>query len=88
MQASLDFGPNSVIVTVKDLVQEIISSTEKNLLAAWSWLIQQRQDFFSNHLARFPITPNHQGTLEMRDDVVSNVGVQELRGGHTWVSGV
>ena len=41
-------------------------------------LLSQRQDFLNNHLARVPITPNQEGTLEMRDEVLSSVGAQDL----------
>ena len=46
-------------------------------LAAWSLLLSQRQQFLNNHLARVPVTPNQQGTHEMRDEVLSSVGAQE-----------
>ena len=41
-------------------------------------LLSQRQDFLNNHLARVPITPNQEGTMEMRDEVLSSVGAQDL----------
>ena len=41
-------------------------------------LFFQRQDFLNNHLARVPITPNQEGTIEMRKEVVSGVGTQDL----------
>ena len=47
-------------------------------LAAWSLLLSQNQQFLNNHLARVPATPNHQGTHEMRDEVLSSVGAQEM----------
>ena len=31
----------------------------------------------NNHLARVPVTPNQQGTHEVRDEVLSSVGAQE-----------
>ena len=31
----------------------------------------------NNHLASVPVTPNQQGTHEMRDKVLSSVGAQE-----------
>ena len=34
--------------------------------------------FLENHLARVPITPNQEGTLEMRDEVLSSVEAQNL----------
>ena len=36
------------------------------------------QGFLDNHLARVPITPNQQGKMEMRDEVLSSVGAQDL----------
>ena len=41
-------------------------------------LLYQRQDFLNNHLARVPITPNQEGTIEMREEVLSSVGAQDL----------
>ena len=46
--------------------------------AAWQVLLSQRQEFLDNHLRRFPITPNQQGTFEMREEVPSTVGAQDL----------
>ena len=31
----------------------------------------------NNHLARVPVTPNNQGTHEMRDEILSSVSAQE-----------
>ena len=73
---SLDFGPVSVTLTVKDL-QEMTINSQEIPLAAWSFLLCQRQQFLNNHLARFPVTPNQLGTHEMRDEVLSSVGAQE-----------
>ena len=39
-------------------------------------LLSQRQEFLDNHLPRVPITPNQQGTFEMRKEVLSSVGAQ------------
>ena len=66
---SLDFGPDSVTLTVKDLVQEMTRSSQENPLAAWSLLLSQR--------ARVPVTPSQQGTNEMKDEVLSFVDAQE-----------
>ena len=35
-------------------------------------------DFSNNHLARLPIIPNQEGSMEMRDEVLSNVGAQDM----------
>ena len=71
---SLDFRPDSVTLTVKDLVHEKTRTSPKIPLAAWSLLLSQRQEFLNNHLARVPVTPNQQGTHELKDDVLSSVG--------------
>ena len=41
-------------------------------------LLSERQDFLNNHRARVPITPNQEGTMEMREEVLSSVGAQDL----------
>ena len=74
---SRDFGPDSVTLIVIDLVQEMTISSQEEPLAAWSLLLSQRQQFLNNHLARVPVTPNQQGTHEMRDEVLPKVGARE-----------
>ena len=74
----LDFGPDSVNIAVNDLDKNITISSQEIPLAAWQLLLSQRQDFSNDHLARVPITPNQEGTMEMRDEVPSSVGVQDL----------
>ena len=78
IQWTLDFGPDSVIIAVNDLDQSITISSQKIPLAAWQLLLSQRQDFLNNHLARVPITSNQEGTIEMREEVLSSVGAQDL----------
>ena len=78
IQWILDFGPDSETIAVKDLYQNITISSQEITLAAWQLLLSQRQDFLNNHLARVPITPNQEGTMEMRDEVLSSVGAQDL----------
>ena len=78
IQWTLDFGPDSVTIAVNDLDQNITISSQEIPLAAWQLLLGQRQDFLNNHLARVPITPNQEGTMEMRDEVLSSVGAQDL----------
>ena len=73
---SLESGPDSVNLTVKDLVHEKTISSHEILLAAWSFLLAQRQEFLNNHLARIPFTPIQQGTHEMRDKVLWSAGAQ------------
>ena len=74
---SLDFGPDSATLTVEDLVQKLTISCQETPLAAWRLLLSQGQQFLNNHLARVPVTPNQQGTHEMRDEVISSVGAEE-----------
>ena len=75
---SFDYGPDSVTLTVKDLVQELTISSQEIPLAAWSLLLSQGEDFVNNHLTRVPVTPDQQGTHEMTDEVLSSVGAQAM----------
>ena len=78
IQWTLDFGPDSVTIAVNDLDQNTTSSSQEIPLAAWQLLLAQRQDFSNNHPGRVPITPNQQETMEMRNEVLSSVGAQDL----------
>ena len=78
IQSTLDFGPDSVTISVNDLVQIITISSQEKPLVAWQLLLFQRHSFLNNHLARVPITPNQGGTIEMREEVLSSVGAQYL----------
>ena len=78
IQWILDFGPNSLTITVKDLDQNITISSQEVPLAAWQLLLSERQEVLNNHTARVPITPNQEATMEMRDEVLSSVGGQDL----------
>ena len=78
IQWILDFPPDSATIAVNDLVQKIPISSEENPLAAWQLLLSQRQDFLDNHLPRVPITQNQEGTKELRDEVLSSLGAQDL----------
>ena len=78
IQWTLDFGPDSVTFAVNDLDKNITVSSQKTPLAAWQLLLSQRQDFLKNHLARVPIFPNQEGTMEMREEIRSSVGAQYL----------
>ena len=78
IQWTLDFGPNSVTIAVNDLDQNTTISSQEIPLAAWQLLLSQTQDFLDNHLSRVPITPNQEGTMQMRDEVLSSVGAQDL----------
>ena len=78
IQWILEFGPDSVSIAVNDLDQNITISSQEIPLAAWHLLLAQRQDFLNNHVARVSITPNQEGTMEMRHEVLSSVGAQDL----------
>ena len=73
----LDFTPDSVVLSLRDLDENLTISSLEIPLAAWSLLLSQRQEFLSNHLPRVPITPNQQGIFEMREEVLSSVGAQD-----------
>ena len=75
---ALESGPDSVTVTVKGLVHEMMISFQEILLAAWSLLLSRRQDFLHNHLARVPVNTNQQGTHEIGDKVLPGVGAQDM----------
>ena len=82
VQWTLDFGPDSVTIAVNDLNQNIKISSQEIPLAAWQLLLPRRQNFLNNHLARVPITPNQEGTMEMRDEVLSSVQCGGSTPGH------
>ena len=63
---------------LKDLVKTLIFSSHDILFPARSLLLQQSQDFLDNHLARVPLIPNQQGTLQMRDKMISSGVAQEV----------
>ena len=79
VQWTLFFGPDSVTIAVKGLDQNITIISQEIHLAAWPLLLSQRQDFLDIHLPRDPTsTQNQDGTMEMRDEVPSSVGAQDL----------
>ena len=53
-------------------------SSQEIPLAAWRLSLSRRQQFLNNQLAQIPVTPNQQGTHEMKDDVLSSVGAQDM----------
>ena len=77
-QWTLNFGPDSVTIVVNDLDQNLRISSQEIPLAASQLLLSQSQDLLNNHLPRVPITHNQEGTMEMRDEVLSSVGAQDL----------
>ena len=79
IQWTLDFGPDSVSIAVFGLDHNITISSQKRPLAAWQFLLSQRQDFLNSHLSRVPITENQEKTMDMIDEVLSSVGAQDLK---------
>ena len=75
---SLVFGPVSALLTLENLAPELTISYGETVLAAWNLLLSQREDSLNNHLARVPITPNQERTMEMKDEVLSSVGAQDM----------
>ena len=73
----LDFGPDSVVLSVRDLDENLTISSLEIPLAAWSLLPSQKRELLDNHLPRVPLTPNQQGTFETREEVLSSVGAQD-----------
>ena len=78
IQWTLDFGPDTVTIAVNDLDQKLTISSQEIPLAAWQLLLSQGQDFLNNHLPLVPITEKQEGTMDMRDEVLSSVGAQDL----------
>ena len=78
IQWTLDLGPDSVTIAVIDIDQNITIISQEIPLAAWQLLLSQMREFLNNHLSRVPITPNQQGTFEMREEVLSSVRAQDL----------
>ena len=60
IQWILNFAPDSVIIAVIDLVQNVTISSQEIPLAAWHLLLSQMQDFLYNHLPRVQITENQE----------------------------
>ena len=61
-----------------DLDQNLTISSKEKPLAAWQLPMSQKQGFLDNHLPRVPITQNQDGTMEMRDEILSSVGARDL----------
>ena len=78
IQWTLGFGPDSVTISVNDLDENVTISSQEIPLAAWQLLLSLRQDFLNNHLAQVPNTPNQRRTFQMREEVPSSVGAQDL----------
>ena len=78
MKRSLDIGADSVNLTAKDLVHEVTIGSQESVLVASRLLMFQRQDFLSNHLARVPVNSYQEGTMELKDEVLSSVGSRNM----------
>ena len=78
VQLTLDFPPDSFSIAVIDLVQNFTISSQEKPLAAWQLLLSQKQYFLDNHLPRVLTTQNQEGTMDMRDEVLSSVGAEDL----------
>ena len=72
----MEVGPDSVVLSAKDLDETYTINSLEVPLAAWFLLLSQRQEFLDNHLPRAPMSPNQQETFEMRE-VQSSVGAQD-----------
>ena len=77
-EGSLDFGLDSVNLTVREFVQEVTINSTKFLVASWNLLPSQNQDVWNNHLPQFPSALNQKGTMEMRDELLSIVDAQYM----------
>ena len=78
IECSLYFGPGSVTLTVMDLIPEITIISREIPLAAWNLVLSQMKDFLIYHLALVPIIPNQEVNMEMRDEMVSSVGAEDV----------
>ena len=58
---SLDFEPNSVTLTVDDLVEEKKISSQENPQTAWCLLLSQRGNFLKNDLREFQVPAGTNG---------------------------
>ena len=76
-QWNLDFGPISVVLSIKNLNENLTISSLEIPLAACCLLVSDRQEFLDIHLPRVSISPDQQGTFEMREEVLSSVGAQD-----------
>ena len=77
-ESSLDFGPDSVTLTIWDTAHKMTILSQNCPLAARILFLSQGQAFLNNHPAQDPNTTNPQRTNELRYSVVSNVGAQDM----------
>ena len=74
----LAFGPDSVFLTVKDIVEDSVMSSQESLLPTWKVLVSQREDLLVNRSVQIPMSPNQRKTFEMREEVPTGAGAQQL----------
>ena len=60
-----------------ELVKEMTISSRQTLLATWKLLFSQTRTFV-NFLAELRISRNQQGKHEMRDEVISSSGTEDM----------
>ena len=53
-------------------------SSQQIPLPAWNLLLSQRQEDLDNDLARVPITDEQNKMHEMREEVLSSTGAQDM----------
>ena len=68
----------SATIIVKDIVQDLKTSSLELPIAASNSLINQKQQFPDNHLARVLITPDQQSTWYMQDEVRASAGDHDV----------
>ena len=78
IQWSLDFGPDSVILISRDLVQVMTSISRKVHLPIGNLLLSQRQELSDNYFAQKQVTPNQKGTFKLREDFLASAGAQDM----------
>ena len=85
---SLNFVPHSVTLTVKDLVQEMTTSSQeiRNSFGSLELVVVSKTRLLNNHLVRVPVTPKQQGTHKLMDELLSSCRCTGY--GHKRVSGV
>ena len=63
---------------IKVWFQEMAGNSQEILLPAWNFCFCQGPELWNNQLAWIPITPNHYGTHELKEEVLSSVRAQDL----------
>ena len=75
---SFDFGGDSVILVLEDLVHGLAIRFQKKSLPAWSLLLSEIRDFLNIQVARFLYTTDQQRILQIWDEVISSVGAHDM----------